>query len=139
MTEPAFTDKQHPPDDDDLARVLGESFYAWNELRDLAKKQVGNTTEEWKFYGKKYGWQMKTILKKRNLFFLIPGEGSFTVVFIFGDRAVEKIMESSLAEDLKETLTSAKKYLEGRGLSVEVRDAARLDDVRVLLDTKLEK
>lgn len=138
MTENVFNIKDQKPETSQLAEKLGPAFKYWQEIRQSAVDICGTTTEEWKFYGAKYGWQMKTFLKKRNLFFLIPSESSFRVVFIFGDRAVGAIDESDIAESLKEEIRSAKKYAEGRGLSIEVRDGTHIPDIKRLLEIKVK-
>lgn len=138
MNEPVLNDKASQPDDDLLARTLDRSYAALQALRKHIRETYGETSEEWKFYGRKYGWQLKTFLKKRNLFFIIPEEGSFRVVFIFGDRAVAEIEKSDVDKRLKDEVASAKKYAEGRGLTVPVGDPSPLPDIRTLLKIKLE-
>ena len=137
MSEISFYDKNIKPDDNLLAEKTGETFKYWVEIKKHIKEHCGETTEEWKFYGKNYGWQLKTFYKKRNLFFLIPGESSYKIVFIFGDKAVSEIEKSDISEDLKNTVINAKKYAEGRGLAVEVEDEKYISDIKTLINIKL--
>ena len=85
---------------------------------------------EWKHYGAKSGWILKLLLKKRNLFFLTPGDGHFRVAFVFGEKAVEAIAEGGFAASLVGELQAARKYAEGRGLRIEVESDA---DVRTVV------
>ncbi len=137
MSEVIFNDKSLLPNNDLLTEKLGKSFRYWNEIREHVKSNYGNIREEWKFYGKKYGWQLKTFLKKRNLFFLIPYESYFKIVFVFGDKAVEEIKESKVSEELKEVVINAKKYLEGRGLSIDIKNKKYISEVEALLEIKI--
>ena len=91
MSEVVFNDKNSKPDDEVLSKVIGKSFEYYLEIKDYIKKSYDSITEEWKFYGAKYGWQLKIFYKKRNLLFIIPSASFFNVVLIFGDKAVEKI------------------------------------------------
>ncbi|MCG8607702.1 DUF3788 domain-containing protein [bacterium] len=75
MAESAFDDKTIQPDDQRLAAILGDSATLWEEIKKYLKDGYGETTEEWKFYGQKSGWILKTLRKKRNLFFFTPVEG----------------------------------------------------------------
>ena len=136
MSDYAFTEKENRPDDDSLAEKLGPAFEFWTRIKTAVPEICSPTTEEWKFYGK-YGWQMKTFLKKRNLFFLIPYESYFKVVFIFGDRAVDAIEKSDVEEGFKNEIRNAKKYGEGRGLAIEVRDGTHIEDFKRLLEIKI--
>lgn len=125
------------PTDSLLRAAIGETFSHVEHIRAFVKEKYGATTEEWKFYGQKYGWQLKTFLKKRNLFFIIPLESSFKIVFIFGDRAVEAIEKSDVSEALISEVVGAKKYAEGRGLSIDIKDQKALKDVEILIDIKI--
>jgi len=75
MTVSVFEDKDTRPDDKMLAKVLGKSNRLWQEIKKNLKADYGELIEEWKFYGQKSGWILKTLRKKRNLFFFIPLEG----------------------------------------------------------------
>lgn len=137
MQKIVFNDKYVKPDQKLLREKLGTNFKYWNAIKEYVKNNYENSSEEWKFYGKNYGWQLKTLLKKRNLFFLIPADASFRVVFVFGDKAVSAIDDSAVKEKLKEDIRSAKKYAEGRGLALEVKDDAYLADIKKLIEIKV--
>jgi hypothetical protein len=94
MTDIVFDDKSKMPGDADLQEALGNTKKLWDELTAYIKDTYDCVTKEWKFYGKKYGWQMKLPSKKRNIMFLIPRKGYFLAVFVFGDKAVETIVNS---------------------------------------------
>lgn len=81
MSEVLFNDKSTQPTDQTLTEKFGDTFHYWQEIIQHTTKLVGDTKEEWKFYGQKYGWQLKTLLKKRLTFsgFIII---FFTVNFI---------------------------------------------------------
>jgi hypothetical protein len=138
MPEIIFNDKNKKPDDSLLAEKIGRSFKYFEELRNHIGEKHGITTEEWKFYGQKYGWQLKTLSKKRNLFFFIPYESFFRIVFVFGNKAVKEIEKSDVSNDLKREVINAKKYAEGRGLSIEVKDDKYIADIKKLIAIKID-
>jgi len=137
MSEIIFNDKTNQPVDEILSEKIGENFQYWQDIKKYVNERVGDTTDEWKFYGKNYGWQLKTLLKKRNLFFLIPYESFFKVVLIFGDKAVDEIEKSAISDQIKEEIINAKKYMEGRGIAIEVKDGKNLSDIKTLIDIKM--
>lgn len=137
MSEPIFLDKSKSPDEKDLKQVLGPAAILWVNLKDYIKNEFGDTMEEWKFYMKKVGWQLKTLLKKRNLFFFTPYKDFFRMTFVFGDKAVTAVEQSDLPESIKETLRNAKKYMEGRGISIDVKNQADAENVKKLIDIKV--
>ena len=138
MALSVFTDKSKLPGDQDLAGALGETKQLWDQLKTYVKEIYPDIIEDWKHYGKSSGWTMKLLKKKRNLFFSYPGQGHFTVVFVFGDKAVQAVENSSLPKDIVDTLKAAKKYAEGRGLRVTVKNHDDLEIVKTLITIKLE-
>ena len=138
MEEFLFLDKSYIPTSEDLADALSDTYPIWVEMnREIAAK-YGDVIPSWKFYDKKSGWTMKNMLKNRNLFFFKPYRSHFTLTFVFGDRAVEEIERSTISEKIKAELRTAKRYMEGRGLTVKVIDNMPLPDIYKLIDIKLK-
>ena len=134
----ALTDKTKKPGEQDLTEVLGETKQLWDQLKNHVQTVIPDISEDWKHYGKNSGWTMKLLHKKRNLFFSSPYQGYFVVAFVFGDKAVHAVENSSLPQDIIATLKSAKKYMEGRGLQVSVKNQEDLQLVKQLLAIKIE-
>lgn len=130
-------DKSLTPDDRTLSGVLGASFNRWTEIKNSITERHGPTREEWKYYGARSGWVLKLLLKKRNLFFVIPGEKHFTLGFVFGDRAVKTIENSSLPASMIREVKDARRYAEGRGLRIDVRNRTTVNHVLKLVDIKV--
>jgi len=137
MAASVFDDKEKKPTPQRLARVLGESNGLWKEIKKHLRAEYGELTEDWKYYGKNYGWTLKTLRKKRNLFFFVPLDGAFNVSFVFGDRAVAAAEKSDLPKDLIETLKNARKYVEGRGFKIEVKGPADVENIKKLVEIKV--
>ncbi len=137
MADSVFDDKSKKPDDKMLKDALGGTYKFWEEIKKHLKEAYGELTEDWKFYGQKYGWQLKTLKKKRNLFFFIPLKDFFKITFVFGDKAVEAVQKSDLPSNIKKTLKNAKKYMEGRGLQIEVKSTENVEIVKELVEIKI--
>ncbi len=137
MADNIFDDKSKKPTDKMLKATLGKTYTLWERMKKHLKETYGDLTEDWKFYGQKYGWQLKTYQKKRNLFFFIPGKDYFKITFVYGDKAAEKVQKSDLPDNIKTTLKNAKKYMEGRGLSIEVKSIEDLEIVKKLIGIKI--
>ena len=138
MAVSVFGDKATKPTGQMLAKALGKSNRLWQEIKKQLTAEYGELTEEWKFYGQKSGWILKTLRKKRNLFFFIPLEGSFRVSFVFGDRAVAAAEQSGLPQGLITTLKNARKYAEGRGLQIDVKQPADVKNIMKLVKIKVD-
>ncbi len=138
MALSVFVDKSNPPKDQDLLEALGETKQLWDQLKSYVKEIFPDIAEDWKHYGKNSGWTMKLLKKKRNLFFSYPGSGQFVVVFVFGDKAVQAIEQSSIPRHIFDTLNQARKYAEGRGLQVPVQNRNDIELVMQLITIKVE-
>ena len=137
MSSSIFTDKSAEPDADTLAETLGITSVYREALSEQLEAEYGPLVEEWKYYGQKSGWLLKTLRKKRNLFFLIPLKDYFRVVFVFGDKAVSAVEQSDLPGEIVETLKNAHKYAEGRGLSIDIKSLEDLEHVKKLVEIKV--
>jgi len=137
MAASVFEDKDTRPDDKMLAKALGKSNRLWQEIKKNLKVEYGELIEDWKFYGVKSGWILKTLRKKRNLFFFVPLEGSFQISFVFGDKAVAAAQKSELPQELITELKNARKYAEGRGLRIDVKNSADVEHIKTLVEIKV--
>ena len=137
MSASMFDDKNIKPDDKQLSEALGKTNKYWQKIKSSLEKKYGTLTEEWKYYGQKSGWILKLLYKKRNLFFINPQKGFFAVAFVFGDKAVAEVEKSNLPEELIEELRSARKYVEGRGLRLEIKKRESVKHLLKLVDIKI--
>jgi hypothetical protein len=138
VTTSVFVDKLNPPDETVLAAALGDAMTLWRDIRNRLEGRYGALVEDWKFYSKKSGWTMKLLLKKRNLFFSFPQDGCFSVSFVFGDKAVALVQQSSLPETIVSDLVNARKYAEGRGVLIEVKSPEDVGYIVKLVEIKLQ-
>jgi hypothetical protein len=130
----AFTEKAGPPDDDALGAVLGAARKHWEALLAHVDGSHADLRREWKFYGAKYGWQLKVLDRKKAVLYLIPHERSFMAALPLGPRAVEELASTPLPPALVEEIRGAKASPEGQPARVEVRTAAQATQVKQLLD-----
>jgi hypothetical protein len=138
MQSNPFHEKNMVPGEDDLHEVLGKSYALLQQLRSSIANAVGATREEWKYYGKKNGWLLKTLYNKRNLFFLQAGVDFFVASFVFGDKAIECIRQSGISPGYIDALEKSQKYAEGRGITVRIESPGALRDVLKLLRCKID-
>jgi len=138
MSSSVFIEKSKKPTKTKLAEVLGSSSSLWEDIKSFIKENFGEFVEEWKFYSKKSGWTLKLLRKKRNLFFFIPQEGHFKITFVFGDKAVSAVEKSDLPKGIINDLLKARKYMEGRGIQLDVTTKADVKHIKELLKIKIE-
>jgi hypothetical protein len=91
---------------------------------------------EWKYYGPKHGWSLKVFRKKRNMCFVGREPGAIAMGFVLGERAYDRLLTLDLRPTLRETVEGAKRFPEGRGIRLILRDVSDLEDAQVLLEVK---
>lgn len=133
-----FIDKAIEPPQQDVEDKLAGTYSLWQRIHDYVLEQYPEGKKEWNFPGKKYGWSFRIKDKKRAIIYFLPREGYFKVAFVFGQKATDAIMETSISDQIKTNLEQAKKYVEGRGVQIEVHDEEPLKDIEELVRIKLK-
>ena len=132
-----FMEKAIEPTEEALEKALGESFSLWQDLKDHVMQVYPAGKQEWNFPGKKYGWSFRIKDKRRAILYFLPREGYFKAAFVFGEKAMKAVLESTIDEKIKTDLKNARKYAEGRGVSIEIFKKQDLGDIRTLVDIKM--
>lgn len=132
-----FDDKSKQPTKQILAKALGKQYQLWTDIAEYVVKKYPKAIEEWKYPGVKYGWSFRLKDKKRNIIYMGPRDGFIMVAFVFGDKGFDAVQESSLSQSIKDELRNTTKYVEGRGIRLQVRTKADLANIKTLIDIKL--
>ena len=136
MALSVFDDKSKQPQAADLAAALGKTLVHWNKLKDILASRF-SVTEEWGYTSKSTGWGMRLKTEKRVVVYMTPREGYFLASFALGEKAVAAARESGLPDSVLEIIDSAKKYAEGRGVRIEVRNSKDVRNVEKLAVAKM--
>lgn len=107
-------------------------------MKSYLNDTLKNPAEEWNYPGKKYGWSFRMKSKKRNIIYFLPRDGYFKVAFVFGQKATDKVLESNVNDIIKAELDNAKVYAEGRGIRIDVHDYQVLNDIKKLIQIKVD-
>lgn len=133
-----FTDKNIMPAESDLSEILGKFHKLWIGICNFTLKKYPKGVLEWNFAGVKYGWNFRIKDNKRAIIYLLPRSGYFKVAFVFGEKAYNDIINSKISNEIKTELSQAKKYAEGRGIRIEIKNENQLSDIEKLIDIKLK-
>lgn len=133
-----FPDKLVKPEQKDLMTALGTSYELWTQIEKFVMEQYPAGLAEWNYPGKKYGWSYRIKDKKRAIIYFLPREKYFKVGFVFGQKATDEIMDSTISSDIKTELEQATKYAEGRGIRIDVNNSSKLHDIKQLIEIKLK-
>jgi hypothetical protein len=132
-----FDDKTKPPKDAELATALKDSFLFWNELKKLIALRFKPLSIEWGYTSKTTGWGMRLKNRERTILYMTPRDGHFLASFALGEKAVKAAHEDDLPLSVLKIVDNAKKYAEGRGVRLEVRDGRDVRNVEKLAAIKM--
>ena len=138
MATSIFDDKAIVPNDEMVGAALAETNEFWDKLKSHVIKNYHGINQDWKFYSKKAGWSLIFKQDKRTLFYFVPCDGYFMVALVFSEKAEKAAVQSAIPEHIKETITSAVSYVEGKSFFVEVKNETDLEPVYTLLKIKRE-
>lgn len=132
-----FTEKGLIPTDMDLIENLGTTYALWHQIQEFVLDQYPKGLKEWNYPGKKYGYSYRIKDEKRAILYFLPRKNYFEVAFVFGQKATDLILESDISLEIKNELIKARKYAEGRGIRIEVKNDLNITDIKKLVEIKL--
>ena len=130
-------DKKCTPTNQDLIKTLGSTSSIWESLVNTTRILYPKAMEEWNYSGEKYGWSFRIKDKKRAIIYLLPQDNFFKVSMVFGQKATDIILNSTISDDIKTDLKNTKVYAEGRGLRIDVSNTSSLKDIEELIKIKI--
>lgn len=136
MTRPVMDDAGQVPTEEMVFGYIGEKKAQWASLFDWVQAEHPDLESEWRFYKDGNSWLMKTVRKKKTIFWLSVVDGGFIVTFYFGDKAEPAILESPVSQNLKDAFVNGKRYGRIRGISIPMDDDAAVADVKTLIPMK---
>jgi hypothetical protein len=132
-----FPEKSQIPTGDELKQKLGRTFSAWNQIQKLVLEKYPDGKADWTYSGRKYGWNFRIKDKKRAIIYFLPREKHFKVAFVFGEKATDLVLKSDVDVSIRNELLQARRYAEGRGIRLDVRNKKASKDIEKLIDIKL--
>lgn len=133
----SFIDKKKEPNEAELKVVLDTTYAYWKHLRDFTVQCFPKAQAAWHYSGDKYGWSFRICDKKRVLLYLLPHDTFFKIAMLFGQKASDEILDSSVSETIKHELELSKGYAEGRGIRLDIKNKSLLKDITCLIQIKV--
>jgi hypothetical protein len=136
MALSALADKTHQPTDDDLQSVLGKAHPAWTRLIELVSERIPPISLAWGLTSASTGWGLRLKRKARVILYLTPRDGHFLVSFALGEKAVTAAHACRLPAFVRKAIDAARRYAEGRGIRLEVRQPRHVAALVTLAEIK---
>jgi hypothetical protein len=137
MALSAFDDKSNEPQATDLKSTLGRSSAHWDSLIAHIAAEYTPLDKTWNFAGAKWGWSLRLKQKKRTVLYMTPCNRHFLVGLVLGEKAVNAAHACPLPDSILAIIDEAKKYAEGRGVRIEVKNKGDLAIAEELAAVKM--
>jgi hypothetical protein len=133
-----FEDRNVRPTEKLIFSQIKDNSKHWQRLFESIHAKYPEVTEEWNFYNDGKRWLMKTMRKKKNLFWTGVHPDTFRITFYFTDKAEPLIEKIGLPEPLLDTFRNGKYYGRIRALSIKVLTGEDVDHVLKLVDIRVK-
>jgi len=138
METNVLTNQHEKPNEKLVFSIIGDKRIYWQTIMNYLYNNQTNISEEWIYYHDVNSWFLRTLKKKKTIFWIIVLSGTFKVTFWFGDKAEPLIEQSNLCESIKNEFKNAKRYAIGRNVSVKITNQTDVDEVVKLIEIKLK-
>ncbi len=133
-----FDDKNLRPTEDLVFSHIKDYSRLWQRLFNSIHDRYPETAEEWNYYNDGKQWLMKTMRKKKNLFWTAIHPDTFRITFYFADKAEALIEKAGLPQTLIDEFRNGKYYGRIRGLSMKVLTDEDVDHILKLVDVRVK-
>jgi hypothetical protein len=135
MSVGIFTDKAYAPTEEQISEAIGSRCAGWEEILQVIREGYSHQ-EDWRFYGKNYGWALRFRKSGKALASLYPAEGGFTVQLILSQAEVDQAHGLKLGKHARHIIEQARPFPEGRRVFVPVKSGKDMRDIQQLLALK---
>ncbi len=138
MREALLNDKSIKPNNDIIFSIIGDKELLWKQTFSYLFDNSKDILVNWKYSDCGKYWVCIAQKKNNTIFRLrLFRMNSFSVVFPFGDKLEPIILQSELPDSIKRDFINAKKYNSTRYITIEVEDSKDIDNVKKLIEIKL--
>ncbi len=107
------------------------------DVLDHVSHQTGLCHKLWKFYGKKHGWQLKCIKRKKAVLYMVPKDGFFSAGLALNAKAFAALDDSELPPEVVAEIKGGPGASEGQPARFELTDGAHVENIKTLVGVML--
>jgi len=137
MDPKVLSDETVVPNEDMVFSIIGENALIWKQTMSYLYDNNSDITEVWRYYNDGKSWLFRTLQKKKTIFWLSILEDTFRIAFYFANRLEPIILESNLPEDMKKEYLKSKIFNKSRCIYIDVKDPKDFENIKILIDLKI--
>ena len=124
------------PDDIMLALAFGAHKQYWDEIILNVSEVYPAFSQEWKYYGKAWGWSFVLKSKTKTLCYLTPAKECFQVSVIFNDSGRALVAAADLPKAITQAVEAAKDNPKNIPYDLDIKKAADVDIAKKLIEAR---
>lgn len=136
MAKSIYLEKAMQPDELMLAVAVGEHRSQWDEIIQHTSETYAAFSQEWKYYGKAWGWSLILKNKTKTLCYLTPVQGYFQVSIIFNDKGRALAATYNLPKTVAQAVEASKDNPKNIPYDFDVRTDADTDIAKKLIEAR---
>ena len=136
MAKSVYLDKIIQPDEAMLSASVGRQKEQWDAIVLFVSETYAACTQEWKYYGKAWGWSLVLKSKTKTLCYLTPAEGYFQVSIIFNDKGRAMAANAALPETVLQAVDASKSNPQNIPYDFNVRENDDVDIAKKLIEVR---
>ena len=136
-----FIDKSHPPEADEIVKVLGTAAPLWKQIVEFIATNYLMAVDM-TYGGKNYGWNLWYRKSGKSLASLYPQDNAFIAQVVLGREQVEKALTLTFGENVHRVIHETPSLHDGRWLFIKittVEDASDLEQLLLLKKRPVKK
>ena len=137
MEPKSLTDESVKPNDDLIFSIIGEKELLWKQTMSYLYDNNNDISEVWRYYKDGKSWLFRTLKKKKTIFWIRILNDTFRVAFWFADKLEPIILQSDLPESIKSEYKNAKRFNKSRCIYIDMRGSGDFQNVKKLIDLKV--
>ncbi|MGQ8338580.1 DUF3788 family protein [Sunxiuqinia sp. A32] len=133
-----LTSEEILPTDEIVFSIIGDKEVIWEQTFSYLNKISSDITLHWNYYKDGKVWMLKTLRKKKTLFWIRLLNSTFRIAFWFAEKYEKEITKSDLSEKLKHDYLNAQAFNRSRCIYIDVESSDDLEEIKKLIDLKLK-
>ena len=138
METALLDDKLVEPNDEIIFSIIGDTKLIWKQTFSYLFNHHKDISINWKYSDCGKYWVCIAQKEKNTIFRLrILKKNSFSMAFPFGDKLEPIILQSNLPDSIKNSYKDAQRFNKIRYISINVADLKDFENVKALIDLKI--
>lgn len=124
------------PDNDQIEALLGKAYPVYVSFLEKLSAEFKSLASSWMYYNDVKYWLLKTVEKKKTVFWLTVWDGYFKVTIYFPASSDDAVQSLDINAAIKEQYRLIKRSGKIKPVELDIQSGEQLDDAFMLINYK---